>query len=80
MTVFSGVVVYVLVWWVVLFAVLPWGVRPPRDPVPGHATGAPDKPRLLFKFALTTVISIVIWVVIAAVIDADLISFRQMAG
>ncbi|MEX2009060.1 MAG: DUF1467 family protein, partial [Dongiaceae bacterium] len=25
----GGVFVYVLIWWMVLFAVLPWGVRVP---------------------------------------------------
>ena len=29
---FTGVVLYVLIWWTVLFAVLPIGTRPVEDP------------------------------------------------
>jgi len=78
MTWVEGVVVYVLVWWVVVFAVLPWGVRPPRagEMVPGQAPGAPIRPRLWLKAAVTTGVAAVIWLIIWAIIRSDLISFR----
>jgi len=75
----SGIVVYLITWWVVLFAVLPWGVRPPDEPEPGHATSAPARPRLWMKFAVTTVVAAVIWLGIYGVIEAGWISFREMA-
>ena len=37
----TGVVVYFLIWWLVLFAVLPWGVQREENPQPGHDPGAP---------------------------------------
>ena len=73
---FTGVMVYVIVWWVVIFAVLPWGIRVPEEHEPGHATSAPDKPMLWRKAAITTVIATIIWIAIYAVIESDLISFR----
>jgi predicted secreted protein len=75
----SGVVVFFITWWTVLFAVLPWGNKPPEEPEPGHAPSAPAKPRLLLKFGITTVITAVIWLIIFALIESDLISFRDMA-
>ncbi|WP_029008470.1 DUF1467 family protein [Azospirillum halopraeferens] len=75
----SGIAVYFVVWWVVLFAVLPWGVRAPDDPLPGTAESAPQQPRLMLKFAVTTVVAAVVWAGIYAVVASDLISFREMA-
>lgn len=77
MTVFQGVVVYIITWWVVIFAVLPFGVKPIEKGVPGHAAGAPANPRLWFKAGITTVVTTVIWLAFFAVVSADLISFRE---
>jgi predicted secreted protein len=76
MTWFGGIVVYVIVWWMVLFAVLPWGNRPPEAPEPGHATSAPEKPRLLLKFGVTTLIATVIFLGVWWLMESDLISLR----
>ena len=73
----SGIVVYVCVWWVVLFAVLPWGATPPDAPERGHDIGAPARPRLLLKAAVTTAISLVIWLGIYALVVSNWISFRE---
>lgn len=75
----TGFFIYVVVWWIVLFAVLPWGVRTPDEPELGMASSAPVKPRILFKFAMTSIVSLVVWGVIVAIIQSDLISFREMA-
>lgn len=73
MDLFGGIVVYVIVWWLVLFTVLPWGVRPPAEPGKGHATSAPARPRLLLKFAITTVIATGLWFVADYVISSGII-------
>lgn len=77
---FTGIVVYVLVWWVVIFAVLPWGARNASNPEPGTVESAPDKPRLGLKFLVTSGIAAVIWGVIYVLIKSDVISFRDIAG
>lgn len=53
----TALALYFLIWWVVLFAVLPWGVRPPDDPGQGHEHGAPETPDLKKKFWITTGVS-----------------------
>ena len=79
MGVVSGIVVFVIVWWTVLFAVLPWGNRPPAEPETGHAPSAPSNPRLLRKFAATTLITLILWLAIFAAIESGLVSFRDIA-
>ena len=53
------------IWWVVLFAVLPFGVRSAEEAgekVPlGSDRGAPVAPRLALKALATTVISIIVF-------------------
>jgi predicted secreted protein len=72
----EGIVVYVLVWWVVIFAILPFWVRQQDEVPPGHAPGAPTHPHLWRKAAVTTLVSAIIWLGIYALASSDLITFR----
>ncbi|HEX3863591.1 MAG TPA: DUF1467 family protein [Stellaceae bacterium] len=73
----TGVVIYILVWWITLFAILPLWVTPTEPGELGHAAGAPRKPLLLRKLALTSVIAAVIWVGIHVVVSEPWFSFRD---
>jgi len=73
----TGIVVYVLVWWITLFAVLPLWITPADPDDPGHAVGAPQRPRLLLKIAITTVISALVWLAIYLVTKSPWLSFRE---
>jgi predicted secreted protein len=73
---FTGIVVYIIVWWLVLFTILPWGNRPPDRPGRGHADGAPERPRLVLKTLVTTAIAAAVWGVIYWAMAAGLVSFR----
>jgi predicted secreted protein len=73
----SGVVVYLLVWWTTLFAVLPWGVRQPDRPE-NFVGGAPVRANIKKKLVATTLISAIIWCVIAWLIHIQIISFRTV--
>jgi predicted secreted protein len=75
----SGALVFVMVWWVALFAVLPWGARPPENPEPGMATGAPETPRIAQKMLATTLLALAIWLAIYVVIAHSGFSFREWA-
>jgi predicted secreted protein len=73
----TGIAVYVVLWWVVLFAVLPWGVHvPDRQENPAYAASAPERPRMLLKAAVTTVIAAVLWLGVEWLATTDLITFR----
>jgi len=72
----TAIVVYALIWWVVLFAVLPWGVERDDNPPPGHDAGAPKAPRLWIKVGATTAISAVFWLIALWLIHSPWFSFR----
>jgi predicted secreted protein len=74
---FQGVVAYIIIWWMVLFAVLPFGVKPVEKGDIGHAAGAPANPRLWTKAGITTLVAAVIWVGFYALTISGLISFRE---
>ena len=73
----AGVFVYLICWWLVLFTVLPWGVKVPDQADPGHATSAPSNPRLVRKLVITTIIAAVVWGLIDLVMLSGWISFRD---
>jgi predicted secreted protein len=63
MTFATGMVVYVMIWVVVLFLVLPWGVRLPDKIEQGHADSAPEHPYIGLKFLATSFLSTLLWVI-----------------
>jgi len=65
MPIASSIAIYVITWWLVLFAVLPFGVRnreeASSDPsflILGTDAGAPQKPMLLKKLIATSLVSV----------------------
>jgi predicted secreted protein len=77
---FTAAVVYIMTWWVVLFAVLPFGVRPVEEADERTGwRGAPARPRMGRKVIATSIIALVLWAAIMAVIRSDWFSFRAAA-
>jgi predicted secreted protein len=71
MTIPLGIALFITIWWTVLFAVLPFGVRSQHEDgavVSGTDPGAPVRPRLLVKALWTTLISVVIFAGLVAYI------------
>jgi len=79
MTWFEGLVTFIIIWWLVLFMVLPWGVRIPDEGQveKGHATSAPTRPKLWLKALVTTGIAILLWGMAYGLASTNLISFRN---
>jgi len=66
MPVATGLAIFFLIWWVVLFAVLPWGIRSQhegQDMVPGADPGAPTRAKIGWKLAWTTLVAAAIYAV-----------------
>lgn len=60
MTLAGGLAVYFVIWWTVLFAVLPFGVRSQAEAgevTQGTDPGAPVAPRLALVAAVTSLIA-----------------------
>ena len=80
MTITTGVAIYFLIWWLVLFAVLPWGVQAQGEGAPaGSDPGAPALPRLAVKLLWTTVVSGAIFGVLAYLYVAGLVTLDDLA-
>ena len=73
------VIVFILIWWCVFFAVLPMGVKgrweSDSDGVAGAEPGAPADPQLKRKAIHATAIAAVLTAVVAAVIASGLVRF-----
>lgn len=75
MTLVSGTMVFFVIWWIVLFMVLPFGVHIEENPPKGLATSAPKNPNLKMKFLITTVLTGLIWGILQFVMINKLVSF-----
>ena len=76
-----GIAIYFIIWWMVLFAVLPIGVRTQEEAgevVPGTPESAPAVFRLLRVVALNTLVAAVVFVGVWLVIKYHLIPFDQL--
>ena len=81
MPVTTAVAVYFLIWWVVLFAVLPWGIRSQHEGgemVPGTDPGAPTAPSLGRKLLWTTLVSAVIFAAFYVVYADHLVTLEGL--
>ncbi len=70
-----AVAIYFTIWWIVLFAVLPFGVRSTHEDAdaPENADpGAPVAPKLAIKALITTAVS--------AVVFAALVAYMKLTG
>ena len=57
--------------------VLPFGAKAPETIEKGHATSAPERPRLLKKMLITSVIAAVLWFGVDAIIASGIFTFRD---
>jgi predicted secreted protein len=78
---FTAFVLFAIIWWTVLFAVLPFGTKPvaEADEKTGWR-GAPERPLMGRKILATTLITLVLWGGAMALIRSDWLSFRDAAS
>jgi predicted secreted protein len=78
-----AIAIYFIIWWTVLFAVLPIGVRTQGEEgavVPGTPESAPAAPRLLRVVLLTTVISALLFAALWALIRYGIVDLNTLLG
>ena len=83
MSIATGLAIYFIIWWLVLFAVLPFGVRSQQesgDVAPGSDPGAPVLPRLARKLLWTTIVSGVVFGLGYVVLASRLIALDDVAA
>jgi predicted secreted protein len=80
MSVTTAIAIYFLIWWVTLFAVLPFGVRSQHETgevAPGSDPGAPALPRLGRKLLWTTLIATLIFAACYFVYTRQIITLQD---
>ena len=67
----GGLALFFIIWWTLLFAVLPFGIRSQVEAgevVKGSEPGAPAAPKLREKAIWTTIVASIVLVTVAAVL------------
>jgi len=75
------IAVFFLIWWVVLFAVLPWGVQSQHEGghiAPGTDPGAPILPKLGRKLLWTTLVAGVVFAAFYVVVTNRLVTLNGL--
>ena len=83
MSITFAIAIYLVLWWTVLFAVLPIGVRTQDEDgnvVPGTPESAPAAPRFLRIIGLTTLISALLFGAGWAAVRYGLVDLAQLFG
>ncbi|MCW5737565.1 MAG: DUF1467 family protein [Enhydrobacter sp.] len=73
----TGLMVYLVIWWTVLFAVLPLGVKKVENPGRGQERGSPERPQLRRKAVITSLVAAVLWIGFYLLHQSDFFSFRE---
>jgi predicted secreted protein len=80
---FTATVTFLTLWWVVLFCVLPFGAHSQAeagDITPGTDPGAPVMPNIKQKLLWTTIVTAIVWGLLALVISQGWISLSRPLG
>lgn len=81
MTLVLGIAIYFVCWWIVLFAVLPFGVKTQEEAgevIPGTAESAPATPKLIPKLIATTIVTTLIFAVIYWLLESGSVSLDDI--
>ena len=77
----GSIIVYVIIWWIIFFSVLPIGIQSNKEvfkeKIEGIDPGAPKNPKIAKKFFLTTLITSLIFAVIYYLVKVDLLNLRE---
>ncbi len=83
----TAIAIYFVIWWTVLFAVLPLKIRTQAEAgevVRGSEASAPARPHLLLKAAMTTVLAAIVflglWALMRSGLSLDDVPFLPNYG
>ena len=79
MTATGLAIIYIIIWWIVFFSILPIDVNRNRKfLVPANDRGAPENPKMLKKFIYCTVITSFIFLIIYILIKYEYLNLRNL--
>ena len=72
-------IIYIIIWWIVFFAILPVDVdRKKLIKVEGEDPGSPENPKILKKFIYCTGITSIIFIIIYLLVKYDHLNLRNL--
>ena len=72
-------IIYIMIWWIVFFTILPIDVNRQKSiKIEGEDTGSPENPKMLKKFIYCTGITTVIFVIIYLLIKYEYLNLRYI--
>jgi len=81
MSITGSIIVYVLIWWIVFFSILPIGIKSNKkifkDTIEGIDPGAPKNPKIGKKFLITTITTSIIFIMIYYIVDLGFFNLRN---
>ena len=72
-------IIYIIIWWIVFFAILPIDVeRKKMVRIDGEDPGSPENPKMLKKFIYCTGITTVLFVIIFLLMKFEYLNLRNI--
>ena len=72
-------IIYIIIWWIVFFSILPIDVnRIKPSKIEGEDTGSPENPKMLKKFIYCTVITTIIFTIIYLLMKFEYLNLRNI--
>ena len=77
----GSIIIYVIIWWIIFFSVLPVGIQSNKEvfkeKLEGIDPGAPKNPKIVKKFLITTIMTTIIFVLIYYLVKIELLNLRE---
>ena len=78
MSITGSLIIFVLIWWIVFFSLLPIDVdRKHKEMVEGVDKGSPENPKIIKKIIYTTIITSIIFIGIFMLVKYDYLNLRR---
>ena len=72
-------IIYIIIWWIVFFAILPVDVeRKKTIKVEGEDPGSPENPKMFKKFIYCTVITTILFIIIYLLMKFEYLNLRNI--
>ena len=78
MSITGSLIIFVLIWWIIFFSLLPIDVdRKHKEMVEGADKGSPENPKIAKKIIYTTIITSIIFIGIIMLVKYDYLNLRR---
>jgi|TARA_B100000780_G_scaffold277489_1_gene248305 predicted secreted protein len=77
----GAIIVYISIWWIVFFSILPIGIKSQNQEfkanLKGNDPGAPKNPQIAKRFLITTLITSILFSVLYYLVVNDYLNLRS---